>query len=91
MVLNVTFNNILVISWRLHSITKIGYSYLFLGEIDLSYKTRSVCGSNYLLFSFRRANEFLCPRDCTSPSPPLHPKNEVRFVMFKYVWMKLCC
>jgi len=73
MVFNATFNNISVITWRLHSIAKIGNCYLFIGEIDLSYKTRFVCGSNYLLSSFRRANKFPYPRGCTSTSP-LHPK-----------------
>ena len=72
MVVNAIFNNISAISWRLHSIDKIGYCYLFLGDIDLSYKTRSDCGSNYLLSSFRRANEFPSPRGCTPPPPP-HP------------------
>jgi hypothetical protein len=81
MVVNATFNNISAISWRLHSIAKIGYGCLFLGDIDLRYKTRSVCGSNYLLSSFRRANEFPSPRGCTSPLPFFHVQIRLNAIM----------
>ena len=86
MVFNATFNNISVISRRLHSIAKIGYGYLFLGEIDLRYKGRSVCVSNYLLNSFEEPMNSLI-REVVQPLPP-QPKNEVPLSRFKYVCMK---
>ena len=44
MVDNATFNNSSAISCRLHSIAKIGYDYIFLGDIDLSYKQGQYVG-----------------------------------------------